>query len=154
QQTGRPPTTGGSRLGSCLRCKPCRCSLRCCSASTRSGPQTMPDEASESLPPWVAERIERLRADREHGASHLSREAARLLCELARAEADAPHQRRLLHACAVQLTRLRPSMAALANTAARIWYAGEEAGEARQALRRMREEANRVTRGWNRACDL
>ncbi|HKS70980.1 MAG TPA: hypothetical protein VJQ45_11195, partial [Ktedonobacterales bacterium] len=83
----------------------------------------------QRLPASLARGIAAISADREHGASWLARRGAALL-----AEASAPGSRRdttrrltQLHAAARRLVEARPSMAAVANTAARIWLAAADA---------------------------
>lgn len=107
----------------------------------------------------VGETVERLRADREHGASWLSREAAGLLVRLT---ADMPAERAVARLTFVldaarTLAGLRPSMAALANTVARIWTAGStQAGsetqpEVVERLQRIHSEAQRLIAAWETA---
>lgn len=81
------------------------------------------------LPAGLGEAVRRVREDREHGASWLSREAARALAAASRPEDAKDTSARLdaLHAAAQSFAAARPSMAAVANTAARIWAAAATA---------------------------
>ncbi len=105
--------------------------------------------------------IERLRSDREHGASWLSREAARLLATLTSdvSPADAPERLALVHETARELAHARPSMAALANTAALIYAAGIAQDDAvgsqgaMARLARMHAEAERLMAAWSTAAE-
>ncbi len=105
--------------------------------------------------------IERLRSDREHGASWLSREAARLLARLTTMvpEAEATERLALVRQTARELAQARPSMAALANTVARISRAGADengvpqAKPATQRLARIHAEAARLIAAWDTATD-
>jgi translation initiation factor 2B subunit (eIF-2B alpha/beta/delta family) len=99
-------------------------------------PQTILDDA-----------LQRIRADREHGASWLARTAADALveaCGTAAVAPDAGEALREIHTAARALAHARPSMAALANTVAHIWAAGTPADaprDAETALARMRDAA-------------
>ena len=86
----------------------------------------------------VAAAIQAIRDDREHGASWLARAAARVfaladeqLRNATPAEWDA-----VMRATAQSLVSARPSMAAVANVAARIWSVGQTRASsiAREAL--------------------
>jgi translation initiation factor 2B subunit (eIF-2B alpha/beta/delta family) len=81
-------------------------------------------------PPDSAARIAWIRQDRAHGASFLAREAADLLHTLALAglasDASMSDGLAALHHAAQTLAAGRPSMVALANTAARIWAAAAQ----------------------------
>ena len=102
-----------------------------------------------------------VRLDREHGASWLSREAARLLASLTSdvPAAEARARLALVHRAARELAQARPSLAALANTVARVWRAGSEGGgsvaarEAVMRLQRMHDEAERLIAGWSAAAE-
>lgn len=76
-------------------------------------------------PSDVTQAIQRVREDRAHGASWLAREAARALREASQGgrSEDATAQLRHLHAAARAFAEARPSMAAIANSAARAWAA-------------------------------
>lgn len=82
-------------------------------------------DAHAALPPDLAQAIQRVREDRTHGASWLAREAARALGEASREGVgeNADAQLRHLRAAAHAFAEARPSMAAIANTAARVWAA-------------------------------
>lgn len=69
-----------------------------------------------------AAAVARIRADREHGASWLAREAARALGAAASGEGDAAQRLTSAHALARDLAQARPSMAAIANTVAHVWW--------------------------------
>jgi translation initiation factor 2B subunit (eIF-2B alpha/beta/delta family) len=77
-----------------------------------------------ALPPALRQALQRVRDDREHGASWLAREAARALAEASVPAAGDPAGRlSALWEAARLFAVARPSMAALANTVARIWAA-------------------------------
>jgi translation initiation factor 2B subunit (eIF-2B alpha/beta/delta family) len=102
------------------------------------------------------EGVRALRADRKHGASWLSREAARLLARLTSDVPEAETARRLalVRDTARDLAEARPSMAALMNTAARIWQAGVQGPlEAAQQVARMHAEAERLIGAWESAAE-
>lgn len=118
----------------------------------------------------VRATVERLRADREHGASWLAREAAlalaqataQLHAEIAAASAEEALQAVTeLRARARALAHARPSMAALATTVARVWWAGwprlgpaerrDTLDTTRVALARAREAADRLAGAWETA---
>jgi translation initiation factor 2B subunit (eIF-2B alpha/beta/delta family) len=113
------------------------------------------------LPDQIARGIERIRADRAHGAAWLARRAAELLARLtvdvSHAESgDRSAQLHQVRAGAVALAAARPSMAALANTAAAIWYAGSGAADAADLERRlaaMHAEARRLGVSWDGAVE-
>lgn len=77
---------------------------------------------------WPAERlmeaVREIRDDREHGASWLARRAAEALLLAARDTPATEAEARLaaVHRGARMLADVRPSMAALTNTVARIWF--------------------------------
>jgi translation initiation factor 2B subunit (eIF-2B alpha/beta/delta family) len=99
--------------------------------------------------------LAQVRDDRAHGASWLARLVARALYEAAEvrgSDAQAGCERRLalLHDAARRFAEVRPSMAAVANAAAQVWYAavsGEPPVTARDALVRLRREAQRILDG-------
>jgi ribose 1,5-bisphosphate isomerase len=117
----------------------------------------------------LEQAAQRLRADHEHGASWLAREAARALGAAAgdlldrdrRTPGDLSAAVARLRAGARALAHARPSMAALATTTARTWAAGWPAGSpaaeasdaeaTRRALERIRAEAGRMVAAWDRA---
>jgi translation initiation factor 2B subunit (eIF-2B alpha/beta/delta family) len=100
-----------------------------------------------------------LRADRDHGASWLARLVAAALHDAATVPPDTSGETRTnllttLHTAARDLAGARPSMAAVANTAARVWAAARAADEPGNALERLRDEAARIVDGeqdWARA---
>ena len=82
----------------------------------------------ENLPPAdILAAIQAIRDDREHGASWLARAAARTLQQAGEPRDDVPLATwdTVMRLTAQALTASRPSMAAVANTAARIWSAGQ-----------------------------
>jgi translation initiation factor 2B subunit (eIF-2B alpha/beta/delta family) len=125
----------------------------------------MPDDVSgvERAVALLRSAATRLRADHEHGASWLAREAAAALGEAAAlALAGLPASERArasdvraLRQAARDLAHARPSMAAIATTVARIGAAGwpldAPALDAATALERMRAEANQLAAAWNDA---
>jgi ribose 1,5-bisphosphate isomerase len=118
------------------------------------------DDVSE-LAGTTQREIEQLCVDREHGASWLAREAARVLAVLTSktSAVDAREWLGFVQETARALAEARPSMAALANTVARIWQAGGSpaGGEgplpADTQLARMRAEAERLIAGWSTAAE-
>jgi translation initiation factor 2B subunit (eIF-2B alpha/beta/delta family) len=96
-----------------------------------------------------------VREDRVHGASWLARQAAGALADASHPEQGSPTLERLtsLHAAAQAFARARPSMAAVANTAARIWQAAHnvtvQSPEAH--LTTLHAEAERLLAGWQHA---
>jgi len=121
----------------------------------------MPDNNAGDLISKVRAGIERLRSDREHGASWLAREAARLLAMLTSEvpETEARERLALVHATARELAETRPSMAALANTVARIWQAGSVGASSVAGredivqLQQIHAEADRLTAAWSTAAE-
>src|SRR5262245_49537379 len=100
--------------------------------------------------------ITTMRADHEHGASWLARYAAQALASAAAASTAnvlgiaAPEWSRHMRRFAHDMAYVRPSMAAVANTVARVYSAGWPAGvqtaseselDAVAALARVRAEA-------------
>ncbi|MBF6591374.1 MAG: hypothetical protein IVW57_12725, partial [Ktedonobacterales bacterium] len=112
-------------------------------------------DVDRCLPPTIARAIERVRTDRAHGASWLARQAAHALASAAALAEhdDAGKQLEMLHATARAFCAVRPSMAALANTAARVWYAGwrSQPRDAPGRLRESRVEAERLASAWEQA---
>ncbi len=99
------------------------------------------------------EAVARIRADTSHGASWLAREAARALAE-ASSSGDGDDSTRLRQSQALgqALAQVRPSMAAIANTVAHIWWAGvAQASVAAAQLAALRAEALAVDAHWGAA---
>ncbi len=95
--------------------------------------------------------VEQIRNDREHGARWLARAAARSLVS-ATTGADAPEARLArTQALARELAHVRPSMAAIANTVAHIWWTAQQAGEPAAQLAAVRAEASAVEARWEMA---
>lgn len=109
------------------------------------------------LPAPLARGIAAIAADREHGASWLARSGAALLAEASAPSRVRDPQRRLtqLHAAAQRLIAARPSMAAVANTAARVWLTAADAqnagASAAEALAALHAEAARLAALWDDA---
>ena len=102
------------------------------------------------LPGDIEAAIARIASDYKQGARSLARAAASVL-ELACQTPPSDAAIQTVHATARRLADSRPSMAAIANTAARIWSAGlsstqEASGGGR--LRAMANEAQRLQRYW------
>lgn len=102
--------------------------------------------------------LQRIRADREHGASWLARSAAGALAEACGTATVAPgadEALREVHMAARALAHARPSMAALANTVAHIWAAGAPSADAPRdagtSLARMCDAARAEVALWSRA---
>ena len=102
-----------------------------------------------------AEAIRRVRDDREHGASWLAREAARALAALSQpgARADAGERLARLRAAARAFVVARPSMAAVANTAARVWAsaAASPVTAPEERLRAAHDTAQSIIETWGGA---
>ncbi len=113
--------------------------------------------AAVRLPAPLARGIAAIAADREHGASWLARSGAALLAEASAPTAARDPRPRLaqLRAAARRLVAARPSMAAVANTAARIWLAAADAEGAGagpgEALKALHAEAARLAALWDDA---
>lgn len=103
------------------------------------------------FPDDITTAIAEIAADHEHGAGWLARASARLLEEVcARAATDATL--RLSQDVARQLAATRPSMAAVANTVARVWQAGTLTDvSTAERLRAMGREAGRLQGHWDAA---
>ena len=88
-----------------------------------------PNESQHApgLPDDIAASIQMIRDDREHGASWLARAAARTLLQAGEQHRDAPAGAwdAVMRVTAQALVTARPSMAAVANSAARVWNAGQ-----------------------------
>ena len=125
--------------------------------------EVYPPEASHDapdLPEPLRAAIERIRDDRDHGASWLAHEAAAALAEASVPGALDNDDERLerLRQAARALATTRPSMAALSNTVARIWFAtrsaggtGGEASTASARLRALHDAAEAQLRAWDEA---
>lgn len=89
----------------------------------------MSNDASDQLPADIEASIQAIRDDREHGASWLARAAAGVLLRLTEPRDDVSEDtwEAMARTAARTLVAARPSMAAVANTAARIWDAGQSA---------------------------
>ena len=87
----------------------------------------MATEDENLLPADILAAIQAIREDREHGASWLARAAARTLHQAGEPRNDVPLATwdAVMRSTAQALVASRPSMAAVANTAARIWSAGQ-----------------------------
>ncbi len=122
--------------------------------------------ASDSLPKPLAEAISKVERDREHGASWLARTAAQALADASTSLSTLPPGEAhtllaaahiaTLHTAVQRIIAARPSMAAVSNTAARIWWAGtpEQAGDDPSArLQAIRAEAIRIADAWASASD-
>ncbi|HEX9039009.1 MAG TPA: hypothetical protein VF808_18650 [Ktedonobacterales bacterium] len=106
-----------------------------------------PDEELRTPATILRAAIEALRTDHEHGASWLACGAARALLAAASAGSGGPGARaRDMRRLAQPLAYARPSMAAVANTVARIyaagWPAGAPSGRAREAEAALRRAAS------------
>lgn len=119
----------------------------------------MADQSPQAI---LSDALQRIRADREHGASWLARAAADALaeaCGTAAVAHGAGEALREIHTAARALAQARPSMAALANTVAHIWAAGapppadapRDATDAGTVLARMRDAARAEVALWSRA---
>lgn len=89
-----------------------------------------PTDFTANLPPSLARMIDEVRADREHGASWLARRVAQALADAADdvllGAASAEQRLLWVEQAARACVHARPSMAAVANTATRIWAAGAQ----------------------------
>lgn len=115
--------------------------------------------AEQSPQAMLDAAFQRIRADREHGASWLARTAAGALADACGAAALAPgadEALREVHTAARALAHARPSMAALANTVAYIWAAeaapsADASRDAGITLARMGDAARAEVALWSRA---
>ncbi len=98
----------------------------------------MATDGENPLPADILAAIQAIRDDREHGASWLARAAARTLQQAGELRDDVPLAmwETVMRSTAQALAMSRPSMAAVANAAARIWSAGQtgSAVERQQAM--------------------
>jgi len=103
----------------------------------------MAHDTGHLLPADIEASIQAIRDDREHGASWLARVAAGVLLRLTepRDDVSANSWDIVVMLAAQALVAARPSMAAVANAAARIWSAGQPAtpADARKQQRDMAE---------------
>src|SRR5262249_24353143 len=153
---GGGPPVGHSRGGSLPRHRaPAHRCPRCC-VSLRSGRMSGSD-AERQAQAALDVVLQRVRDEREHGPSWLAREVARALLQAASADAADPRRRlQALRAAARAFAAVRPSMAAVANTAAALWAAAgrgtvvsPEATDdsARDGIARLRATAQRLLDG-------
>ena len=118
----------------------------------------MPADQPPPLTEALAEALARVRADREHGASWLAREVARALADASTPQ-DAPNatttdaQLAQILRAASAFAAARPSMAAVTNSAARIWWAASavDGQSPAERLRALHDEAIRITATWAEA---
>ncbi|MGZ3581748.1 MAG: translation initiation factor eIF-2B [Ktedonobacterales bacterium] len=117
-------------------------------------------DGSSPLPAPLADAIELVKHDRDHGASWLARQVAQALAAAGVGEpAGEPAEQRLqrIHQAARAFADARPSMAALANTATRIWWAGAPSAaptaDPQARLARIHDEAVRLLSLWHNAAD-
>lgn len=107
------------------------------------------------FPPALLAAMEAIRDDREHGASWLARRAAQAVVDAALLDRGDPERRlAALRTALRSISRLRPSMAALANTAGRIWSdAATSAPDDDPAARvsAVAQSARHVLSGWDEA---
>ncbi len=98
----------------------------------------MASEPGYQLPADIEASIQSVRDDREHGASWLARAAAGVLLRLTEPRDDVSDHiwDAMVRTAAQALVAARPSMAAVANTAARIWDAGQSAAPAESRKQR------------------
>lgn len=106
----------------------------------------MTHDAREQLPTDIEASIQAIRDDREHGASWLARAAAGVLLRLTEPRDDVADDiwDAVVRMAAQELVAARPSMAAVANTAARIWDAGRSAATPTEARTQLRDMAERL----------
>ncbi|HEX5159524.1 MAG TPA: hypothetical protein VFW17_20105 [Ktedonobacterales bacterium] len=106
----------------------------------------MTHDAREQLPTDIEASIQAIRDDREHGASWLARAAAGVLLRLTEPRDDVADDiwDAVVRMAAQELVEARPSMAAVANTAARIWDAGRSAATPTEARTQLRDMAERL----------
>lgn len=106
----------------------------------------MTHDAREQLPTDIEASIQAIRDDREHGASWLARAAAGVLLRLTEPRDDVADDiwDTVVRMAAQELVAARPSMAAVANTAARIWDAGRSAATPTEARTQLRDMAERL----------
>jgi translation initiation factor 2B subunit (eIF-2B alpha/beta/delta family) len=103
------------------------------------------------FPDDIATAITAIAADHEHGAGWLARASARILEDVC-ARAATGETVRMVYDAAHQLAASRPSMAAVANTVARVWRAGTLTDvSTAERLRAMGNEAGGLQRLWDTA---
>lgn len=114
----------------------------------------------DPLPASLADTVEVVKRDRDHGASWLAHQVAQSLADASRAEAmNEPTEQRLrhIHQAARALANARPSMAVLANTSARIWWAGISSAapksDPQARLASIHDEATRLLSLWRDAAN-
>ncbi len=106
--------------------------------------------AQSRMPDASSAVIARIHADREHGASWLAREAARTLGAVAAGSGTPDERLQLAQALGRDLALARPSMAAIANTVAHVWWAAQS-GEPQVRLDALRVAAAEVDAHWDAA---
>lgn len=96
----------------------------------------------------------RIRVDMTHGASWLAREAVRALAVVASSDGDPTMSLAEVHALAREVALARPSMAAIANTVAHVWWRAEQRStEPAKQLAALRDEALVVEAHWGQAVE-
>lgn len=112
----------------------------------------MSRDGYDGLTPTNTAVVERIRADKEHGASALAREAARALADIASETGNPIERLDRAHRLAHALAQARPSMAAIANTVSHLWsVASSRSGDAETRLAALRSEAHAVDANWSAA---
>lgn len=112
-------------------------------------------EPRPPLPDISVESLARIRDDRTHGASWLAREAARALADMTEPGPEAAATARLAQArhAAREFARVRPSMAAIANSVARIWASPTSADDPPTRLATLHAAALTVAASWDTGAD-
>lgn len=119
----------------------------------------MANDSGGDLAARDGEGVRAIREDLTHGASYLARQASRCLADALShdgatgADVTADDIRRA-RALARELALVRPSMAAIGVTVARVWWAAVEAGGAahpREAAQALRAAAGEVEAAWESA---
>ncbi|HZC05990.1 MAG TPA: hypothetical protein VE338_10140 [Ktedonobacterales bacterium] len=102
----------------------------------------------------VMEAVERIRLDREHGASALAREAAQAMADVASQAGSSSDVLARAQVLGRALALARPSMAAIANTVTHLWgVASSGEGDAEAQLKALRAEALALEAHWGAAID-
>ena len=105
------------------------------------------DLSGIDVPPSIRSDLYRLRDDRTHGATWIAYDAVRVLhhhaAELVEEDARQPDR---IHAAAMHLAAVRPSMVAPANAMARLWQAASQHQTAEARVRAVHSAADALLR--------
>jgi len=110
-------------------------------------------DGSSHLPPELARIYRIVHDDRTHGASWIARYIATALAEVLRSSPPSTDDQSLLSIRALlrQITSARPSMAAVANSAAALWAAADTADVPALRLQSLLDAAEQAVQAWDTA---